>query len=43
MLAGWRALGRILLGRTGWEKTNRVAEPDQDQPAEEGRAWQEAA
>jgi hypothetical protein len=26
MLAGWRALGRILLGRTGWEKTKRVAE-----------------
>jgi cellulose synthase/poly-beta-1,6-N-acetylglucosamine synthase-like glycosyltransferase len=43
MLAGWRALGRILLGRTGWEKTNRVAEPDQDRPLEERPAWLEAA
>jgi 1,2-diacylglycerol 3-beta-glucosyltransferase len=28
MLAGWRALGRILLGRTDWAKTKRVAEPE---------------
>ena len=28
MAAGWRALGRILLGRTGWAKTARVAEPE---------------
>jgi 1,2-diacylglycerol 3-beta-glucosyltransferase len=39
MLAGWRALGRILLGRTDWAKTNRVAEPEQSQPP----AWLEAA
>jgi cellulose synthase/poly-beta-1,6-N-acetylglucosamine synthase-like glycosyltransferase len=32
MLAGWRALGRILAGRTDWAKTNRVAEPEQPQP-----------
>jgi cellulose synthase/poly-beta-1,6-N-acetylglucosamine synthase-like glycosyltransferase len=39
MLAGWRALGRILLGRTDWAKTNRVAEPEQGRPP----AWLEAA
>ena len=32
MLAGWRALARILLRRTGWEKTKRVAEPEQHDP-----------
>src|SRR5262249_36107283 len=39
MLAGWRALGRILLGRTDWAKTSRVAEPERSQPP----AWLEAA
>jgi 1,2-diacylglycerol 3-beta-glucosyltransferase len=39
MLAGWRALGRILVGRTDWAKTKRVAEPEQRQPP----AWLEAA
>lgn len=28
MAAGWRALARIALGQTRWEKTKRVAEPD---------------
>jgi hypothetical protein len=27
MAAGWRALGRIVLGRRTWEKTRRVQEP----------------
>ena len=27
MAAGWRALGRIILGRRSWEKTSRVQEP----------------
>ena len=39
MLAGWRALGRSLVGRTDWAKTNRVAEPEQSRPP----AWLEAA
>ncbi len=26
MAAGWRALGRIILGRRSWEKTSRVQE-----------------
>ena len=28
MAAGWRALVRIALGRHGWAKTERVAEPE---------------
>ncbi|HET6847343.1 MAG TPA: hypothetical protein VFH74_00690 [Gaiellales bacterium] len=28
MAAGWRALVRIALGRHGWAKTARVAEPE---------------
>lgn len=39
MLAGWRALGRILVGRTDWAKTKRVAEPEHRRPP----AWLEAA
>jgi cellulose synthase/poly-beta-1,6-N-acetylglucosamine synthase-like glycosyltransferase len=39
MLAGWRALGRILVGRTDWAKTKRVGEPEHQQPP----AWLEAA
>ena len=26
-IAGWRAVGRVILGHTGWTKTDRVAEP----------------
>jgi cellulose synthase/poly-beta-1,6-N-acetylglucosamine synthase-like glycosyltransferase len=39
MVAGWRALGRILIGRADWAKTKRVAEPEQSRPP----AWLEAA
>jgi cellulose synthase/poly-beta-1,6-N-acetylglucosamine synthase-like glycosyltransferase len=39
MLAGWRALGRILAGRTDWAKTKRVAESGNREPP----AWPEAA
>lgn len=39
MLAGWRALGRILVGRTDWAKTSRVAEREPGQLP----AWLEAA
>jgi 1,2-diacylglycerol 3-beta-glucosyltransferase len=39
MLAGWRALGRILAGRTDWAKTKRVAESGHGEPP----AWLEAA
>ena len=40
MAAGWRALTRIALGRHGWAKTARVAEPEAEQrpPDEMGRA-----
>jgi cellulose synthase/poly-beta-1,6-N-acetylglucosamine synthase-like glycosyltransferase len=33
MLAGWRALGRIVAGRTDWAKTKRVVEPEQCEPS----------
>ncbi len=39
MLAGWRALGRILVGRTDWAKTKRVTEAEHRQLP----AWLEAA
>jgi 1,2-diacylglycerol 3-beta-glucosyltransferase len=35
MAAGWRALARIALGRDGWAKTARVAEPHPPPPPRE--------